>query len=117
MVHPAEQSPTRSIRHLVATAAVAGGLLAGGVLALGSNAGAATNESTGHDAHGMHDDSMMNMMSDMEMMGDSPMGRVHGEMLSRNPDMRRMHAHMMSRHPEMRQMHADMVSGGRSTGE
>lgn len=116
MVRSRKQRTTRPVRRIVATAAAAGGLVVGGVIGFGSIAGAAT-EGSEHHGEAMHDhESMMNMMSDMEMPDGAPMGRMHAEMVSSSADMARMHAHMMSSHPEMRKMHADMVSGGQSAG-
>lgn len=103
------QRTTHPLRRIIATAAATGAVVVvGGVVGLGSIAGAAT-DSSGHDADGMA--SHESMMDGMEMMGGAPMGRMHGQMMSSSPDMRRMHAHMMSRHPDMRDMHAEMISG------
>ena len=112
MYFPRQRTP-RSSRRIVATAAVTGAVVVGGIVGLGSIAGAATGAS-GHDDDGMagHE----TMMGDMEMMDGAPMGRMHGEMMSSSVDMRQMHAHMMPGHPEMRDEHAEMVSGGRSSG-
>lgn len=108
---PTGQVTPRSLRRIVATAASAA-LVVGGIVGLGSIAGAAT-DAPGHDADGM--DRHESIMGHMGMMDGVPMGRMHGEMMSSSADMRRMHADMMSRHPEMRKMHAEMVSGGRSS--
>ena len=117
MVRSQEQHTPRRVRRIVATAAAAAGLMVGGVIGFGSIASAAM-ESSGHHGEAMHDhESMMNMMSDMEMPDGAPMGRMHAEMVSGSADMARMHARMMSSRPEMREMHADMVSGGQSAGD
>ena len=113
MEFPRQLTP-RSSRRIVATAAATGAVVVGGIVGLGSIAGAATGAS-GHDDDGMA--SHETMMGDMEMMDGVPMGRMHGEMMSSSIEMRQMHIHMTSRHPEMRDMHAEMVSdGGRSGG-